>query len=638
MEQLYVPMVDTRAEQLFAAMAERIDDKDLQRLKDAYAFAKMAHAEQRRKSGEPYITHPIAVALIAATELCLDVNIVIACLLHDVVEDTKYTFEDIRDLFGEDVEALVRVVTKPDGGKDKRFEMSKQLDNFKHMLGAMRGDIRGILIKLADRLHNMCTLASMAADKQMKIAGETDYFYAPLANRLGFYDVKTELENLSFKFRCPHEYDDFVKLLSQEKARDARRLSIFCKEIEELLNASGIKVNVKVVYREPYSLWRKMRKHATDFYHLDYKHFIQITVPTPGVDCSCSPTHTKDEEKTRVLGIYSVLTDTFNEKPGSIVNYIDSPKENGYQSFHVKLLSKAGVWEEVHISSQRMVEMTRRGCMSPENKDVFAAWLKKFRTTLNEITVQGNDAHFIENVVTSFYNDDIMVFTPQGKPLKMPQRSTALDFAFEVHSKIGEFAKYARINGRLASMRTVLKRGDVVEIYTAEDARPNPEWLPGVVTYKAKRFLRNYIARLPKVPYTLCEKCRPMPGEEVIGFRRPYNEIEIHKRDCPLAIGEASQHGESLTGVDFRENPDILYPAAIRIKGVDRVHMLSDMIECISEKMRLSISKITTSTNDNLFDLTITFSVHSWNELQRIIHEIYAIKGVDEVTRIEPTD
>ncbi|MCM1005374.1 MAG: HD domain-containing protein [Prevotella sp.] len=626
-EQLYVPMVDTRAEELFAAMAPRINDNDLLRLKEAYRFAKEAHGAQRRKSGEPYITHPIAVALIAANELYLDVDVVIACLLHDVVEDTQYKFEDIRKRFGDDVEALVRVVTKPDGGKEKRFEMSKQLDNFKHMLGAMRGDIRGILIKLADRLHNMRTLSSMRPDKQMKIAGETDYFYAPLANRLGFYAVKTELENLSFKYRCPHEYADFARMMEADKRRNARRISIFEKEIKDYLAKAGYNVSVKAVYREPYSLWRKLKKRNTDFWHLDGKHFIQIIFPDDGLT----------DEKSKALKIYAKLTDIFNEKPGSIVNYIDSPKENGYQSFHVKLLSKAGIWEEVHISSERMIEMARRGCMAEGSMEFFSSWFKKFRSTLNEIIASGNDAYFIENVVTSFYNDDIEVFTPQGQPIKMPKKSTALDFAFEVHSKIGEFAKYARINGRLASMRAQLKRGDVVEVYTAEDARPNPDWLNCVVTYKAKRFLRNYIAKLPKVPYKLCDHCKPMPGEEVIGFRLQDSSIEIHKRDCPLAIGEASQHGDSITRVDFKENPDILYPATIRVRGVDRVHMLSDMIECISSKLRLSIRGIKTYTEDNLFDLSISLSVHSWDELQRIIGEIYSINGVDEVTRIPET-
>lgn len=620
--ELYVPMVETRAQEVFDAMRPRVDDRDYERLKDAFEFARQAHQGQKRKSKEPYITHPIAVARIAAVELKLDVNVVISCFLHDVVEDTEVTIDDVRRRFGDDVASLVRVVTKP---KRDRYEMSKQLDNFKQMLNAMRDDIRGILIKLADRLHNMRTLSSMRADKQMKIAGETDYFYAPLANRLGFYKVKTELENLSFRYRCPHEYDEFTAMIASDKARIASRLNLFASEVRRILLAGGIEAKVEIIYREPYSLWRKIKKHHTDFPHLDFKHFMQITFPDePG-----------QNEKAKALLIYSMLTDHFKEKPGGIANYIDSPKENGYQSFHVKLLSNTGNWEEVHISSQRMVDASCLGCtaMGPDSQATL--WLKKFRSTLNDISHSSNDSHFIENVVTAFYNDDIMVFTPQGKPIILPQRATALDFAFEVHSKIGEFAKFARVNGRLCSVRTVLHRGDVVEIFTADDARPDPAWMSSVVTYKAKRFLRNYISRLPKLPYKLCKHCNPIPGEEVIGFSDSQHNITLHKRDCPDAIGIASKLGDSIVPVHFDENPDILYPVIVRIKGVDRVHMLQDLIECISEKMRLYISKITTATEDSIFELTISFAIHSYGELQRIIAEINSIPGVDEVNRID---
>lgn len=617
----YVPMVETRAIEVFEAMRPRVSDADYARLVDAFLFAKKAHSGQRRKSKEPYITHPIAVARIAAVEFKVDVNVVIGCFLHDVVEDTDVTLEDIRRRFGDDVASLVRVVTKP---KRDKYEMSKQLDNFKQMLNAMRDDIRGILIKLADRLHNMRTLSSMRADKQMKIAGETDYFYAPLANRLGFYEVKTELENLSFRYRCPHEYDEFTAMIASEKMMISSRLNIFASEVRELLAKKNVEAKVEIIYREPYSLWRKIKKYNTDFHHLEFKHFIQITFPD-----------TQQElEKSKVLEIYSLLTDVFKEKQGGIANYIDSPKENGYQSFHVKLLSHTGNWEEVHISSQRMVDASSQGCLACGNGGAATQWLKKFRSTLDDISRSNSDAHFIENVVTAFYNDDILVFTPQGKPINLPQRATALDFAFEVHSKIGEFAKFARVNGRLCSVRTVLKRGDVVEIFTAEDAKPDPAWLNTVVTYKAKRFLRNYISRLPKIPYKLCSHCRPIPGEEVIGFDDGHHNITLHKRDCPEAIGIASKLGDSIVPVHFAENPDILYPITVRIKGVDRVHMLQDLIECISEKMRLYISKITTSTQDSIFDLSISFSVHSYGELQRIIAEINSIPGVDEVGRV----
>ena len=623
MEEKYVPLVDTRAEEVFDALSSRFDEAEMRRVRSAYEFARMAHSKQRRKTGEPYIVHPIAVARIAGVELGLDANVVIAAFLHDVVEDTPYTLEDIRERFGDDVASLVRVVTKPN--KDK-YEMSKQLDNFKQMLNAMQGDIRGILIKLADRLHNMRTLQSMRTDKQMKIAGETDYFYAPLANRLGYYEVKTELENLSFRYRCPHEYEAFMRLLKNDARIMKRRMDEFVAKVEEVLRNGGVKARVLVVQREPYSLWRKMKKHGVDFHHLKNKHFTEIIFEDTEVD----------KEKAEVLRIYSLLTDVFREKPGGISNYIDSPKENGYRSFHVKLLSDAGVWEEVHISSERMARASQYGFLGAgEESYGVHKWLEKFRSNLNDISHSNPGADFIENVVTSFYNDDIMVFTPNGKPVILPQRAKALDFAFEIHSKIGQFAKYARVNGQLVSLMTELKRGDVVEIFTDEQALPKAEWAEKVVTYKAKRWLRNYVARLPKVRYDRCPQCNPIPGEEVIGFMGPYNQISIHKRDCPVAIRTASKMGDSIVPVQFSENPDILYPVKVRIRGVDRYHMLSDLIQTITERMRLSIASITTSTVDYIFDITISFSVHSYDELHEVINEIYSIKGVDEVHQVQ---
>ena len=363
-----------------------------------------------------------------------------------------------------------------------------------------------------------------------------------------------------------------------------------------------------------------------DFHHLKNKHFTEIIFEDTEVD----------KEKAEVLRIYSLLTDVFREKPGGISNYIDSPKENGYRSFHVKLLSDAGVWEEVHISSERMARASQYGFLGAgEESYGVHKWLEKFRSNLNDISHSNPGADFIENVVTSFYNDDIMVFTPNGKPVILPQRAKALDFAFEIHSKIGQFAKYARVNGQLVSLMTELKRGDVVEIFTDEQALPKAEWAEKVVTYKAKRWLRNYVARLPKVRYDRCPQCNPIPGEEVIGFMGPYNQISIHKRDCPVAIRTASKLGDSIVPVQFSENPDILYPVKVRIRGVDRYHMLSDLIQTITERMRLSIASITTSTVDYIFDITISFSVHSYDELHEVINEIYSIKGVDEVHQVQ---
>ena len=457
----YTQEIDRAAQQVFDAMKGRVTDKEMATLHDAFELAREAHAPQKRKTGEPYIFHPISVALIAAKELQLDVNSVIAAFLHDVVEDTPITNDEIQKRFGEDVAFLVRVVTKQ---KKDKYEMSKQLDNFKQMLNSVQYDIRPLLVKLADRLHNMRTLSSMRADKQMKIAGETDYFYAPLATRLGLYNVKTELENLSLRFRCPHEYHDLVSRIEEDKEANASRLKVFTDEISGILSRAGIKCRVYVEYRYPYSLWRKMKKYGDDFDHLKYRHFIEIVFKgEPG-----------ESEKATTLKIYALLTDRFKEKPGGISNYIDSPKENGYQSFHLKLLSDFGRWQEVHISSERMVQESQIGCLSNRSENSIRRWIDKFRATLKDIARQTHETgdSFIESVVSSFYNDDIMTFSPQGKPIVLPQRSTVLDFAYEIHSQLGTHAKYARINGRLASIKTPLHRGDIVEIYPDLNSHP----------------------------------------------------------------------------------------------------------------------------------------------------------------------
>jgi len=613
--------INEKAAHVFDVMEQRASAEDLIRIRSAYELAREAHAPQKRKTGEPYILHPVEVATIAAEELMLETNPVIAAFLHDVVEDTDYTIEDIRSRFGEDVAFLVKVVTKQK--KDKYVE-SKQVDNFKQMLDSVQYDIRALLVKLADRLHNMRTLSSMPDDKQMKIAGETDYFYAPLANRLGLYNVKTELENLSFKFRCPHEYEDLAALIRRDEEAQRKRLNVFTDEIRATLESAGIPVDVTIEYRKPYSIWRKMHKYGDDFNHLKYRHFTEIVYRTPeGIS-----------EKNMALKIYSVLTNRFKEKPGGISNYIDSPKENGYQSFHVKLLADFGRWQEVHISSVRMVRDSQLGCMANRSEDSIRRWIEKFRNILRDIARHNqNGTGFIDNVVTSFYNDDIMTFTPKGKEVILPQKATVLDFAYEVDLKLGEKAKYARINGFLASVKATLRRGDVVEIFTDPESHPHPDWQKSVVTYKARKAIAEYIASRKRPAFNRCPHCMPMPGEEVIGFRETDGTITIHKRDCPLAVRLASQFGDSIVSVDFKPD-DTLYPVTIIIKAVDRYHLLVDLVDCISNELHLAMDSINTETSDSIVTLRISFAVHSFNELQTIIGRISAINAVDEVKRV----
>ena len=616
--------IDNGVEDLLATLSRRLSTEDIGRIRAAYELAREAHKEQRRKSGEPYIIHPIAVARIVADELRLGANPIIAAFLHDVVEDTPYTIEDIEERFGADVAFLVNVITKK---KKQHYDSSKQIDNYKQMLDSIHYDIRALLIKLSDRLHNMRTLDSMRPDKQMKIAGETDYFYAPLAHRLGLYHIKRELENLSFRYRCPREYELIERLLAEEQAQKEQALAPFVQKIEEMLQRSGIYMGrTELICRGPYNTWKKMHASGCDFKHVEGKFYIRIIYPN---------THDYSE-KDMSLKIYSMLTDTFKEKPASVANFIDSPKENGYQSFHVKLLTAHGSWEEVHISSERMVRKSQFGCVAESSESNITNWLEKFKLVLQDIAFHGKEVEYMEGVTSSFYNDDIMVFTPKGNCVILPTGATALDFAFEIHSELGAHAQYARVNGTLCSIKTVLKRGDCVEIGQSEKVVPKSDWLQHVSTYKAKSRLNSILNKQRKLPYERCENCHPLPGDEVIGFKKEDGSIIVHRRDCKSAIRLASQHGDDIIPVNFEEDNDFLYPVKINIKAVDRYHLLIDIVECITNKLRLSLSHISTECVDEIVTCSATFSVHSSAELQEVISNISDIDGVDEVSqRIE---
>ena len=628
MHEDYDRIIRERADHVFKVMAGRVSDEDMGRIHGAYVMAREAHAFQKRKTGEPYILHPIAVANIAAEELMLGANPVIACFLHDVVEDTDYTIDDIQARFGYDVAFLVRVVTKK---PTKDYELSKQLDNYRQLLNSMQYDIRAILVKLADRLHNMRTLESMKPEKQMKIAGETDYFYAPLANRLGLYNIKTELENLSFRFRCPDEYEEISALIARHVAANRDNLERFRSQISATLSAAGIKARVRVDYRRPFSLWRKMKKYGDDFNHLKYRHFLEVVF---------DETQTSMSQKEMAMKIYCILTDRFKEKHCSMSNYIDSPKENGYQSIHVKLLPDFGRWQEVHISSESMIRQSQLGCVVDSDETNIKKWIEKFRTVLQD-TISGpkRDERYMEDVITAFYNDDIQVFTPKGKKIILPQNATVIDFAYEVSPRLGNHAKYARINSRLEPVDATLRRGDVVEIFTDPACHPERDWESFAHTFKARRSIQRYIESVPHCDYCRCPECNPIPGEEVIGIRSHFRPelITIHKRDCRHAISMASQYGDDVVSVDFNADQS-LYPVTLRVRAVDRSHLFVDLVDCITNTFRLSMESFNTKTDRNIVICKIRFGVHSYTELRTIINHISTIDGVDEVRRLDDED
>lgn len=628
MQKDYNQIIQERADHVFEVMEKRVSAEDMARIRAAFELAREAHAPQKRKTGEPYILHPIAVANIAAEELMLGANPVIASFLHDVVEDTPYTIEDIRARFGDDVAFLVRVVTKK---PTHYYELSKQLDNYRQLLNSMQYDIRAILVKLADRLHNMRTLASMKPEKQMKIAGETDYFYAPLANRLGLYNIKTELENLSFRFRCPDEYEEISALIARHVEANKENLETFRSQIEKTLSEAGIKARVFVDYRRPFSLWRKMKKYGDDFNHLKYRHFVEVVF---------DESRTTLSEKEMAMKIYCILTDRFKEKHGSMSNYIDSPKENGYQSIHVKLLPDFGRWQEVHVCSEAMIRQSQLGCVAERTESNIQMWIEKFRKVLHDtFSSSKRDDRYMEDIITAFYNDDIQVFTPTGKKIILPQSATVIDFAYEVHTDLGDHARYARINSRLEPVNTTLRRGDVVEIFTDRDSHPEQDWLNFAHTFKARKAIRRYLESTPKSDFCRCPICNPIPGEEVIGIRNHLdpNLVTVHKRDCPRAISLASSYGNDVISVDFKADKT-LYPLTLRVRAVDRSHLFVDLVDCITNTFHLSMESFNTRTDRNIVVCKIRFGVHSYAELKTIINHISAIDGVDEVRRLDEPD
>ena len=648
----YEPIVSNLAQQVFDALAPRITPEDMERVRKAYLLAKEAHAPQKRKSGEPYILHPIAVALIVAKELQLDANTVITAFLHDVVEDTPYTVEDIRERFGNDVAGLVNVVTKQ---KKKTYQTTKQVDNYQQILASLHYDIRAVMVKISDRLHNMRTLQSMRPDKQMKIAGETDCFYAPLANRLGLFEVKSDLENLSFKYRCELEYGDIERWLQQDEADNRERLQRFCKNVKGTLKDHGIQCNVETFWRRPYSIWRRMKQQDVDFWHLPNRYYVRITFWDDTLDDPLT-------EKETCLKIYNLLTRDFRERPGSFINQIEQPKENSYQCLRLMLLSEEGVWEDVQICSEAMVKASQVGCINEIGSNI-GNWVKRFRKVLEDIVSQGNEAFFLEHISSSLYYDDITVFSPSGESLILPKDSTVIDYAFKQGDEVGAHAHYAYVNGILCSVKTVLHGGDCVKLITSPDAKPRKDWIDHCQTYLAKRYLRLFLIerRLIRGGVCRCPICKPLPGGEVIGIRMQgihphtseYENITLHRRSCPEAIRMASKFGDNVVSVNYADNagaPPIevhsptsitinrigfTYPITLAITGVDRHRLLMDLTSEIADRLHLNMDSLCISTKDCIVDCKVTIMVHDVKEMVSAIAHISQIPGIESVRQIK---
>ena len=714
----------------------------------AFNFAKQAHKGVRRLSGEPYIMHPIAVAQIACSEIGLGSTSICSALLHDVVEDTDYTVEDISNIFGPKIAQIVDGLTKISGGIFGE-QASAQAENFKKLLLTMSEDIRVILIKICDRLHNMRTLESQPANKQYKIAGETLYIYAPLANRLGLNKIKSELENLSFRFEHPDDFAAIEAKLQSTRASRDELFSQFTSPIETALKQMGIQYEIKERVKSPYSIWNKMQNKHVTFEEI-YDILAVRIIFTPRV---------REEEVNECFNIYVAISKIYKSHPDRLRDWLSHPKANGYQALHVTLMSKQGRWIEVQIRSDRMDEIAEQGFAAhwkykdgvdkeyteDENETELNEWLGTIKEILDDPQPDAMD--FLDTIKLNLFASEIFVFTPKGEIRTLPADCTALDFAFSIHTFLGSHCIGAKVNHKLVPLSHKLQSGDQVEILTSKSQHVSPTWINFVSTAKAKAKIQAILRRdnrevqrqgeeilnsfllknkfepslvyadqlaelheyskrneffqalgekivllgekdldrlngkttasddhggwrkyvpfvgkkkkeeLPKPnlfivpekfnrkkPVYLSEEnitqykfprcCHPIPGDDALGYINNKNEIEIHKRTCPVAAKLKSSFGNRILDIKWDMHKILFFDATIRISGIDRVGMLNEITQVISSQMSVNIHKITITCEDGIFDGSIEMKVHDRENVKSIIDNLKGIPDLKEISQI----
>jgi GTP pyrophosphokinase len=716
---------------------------DREMIEKAFKIANEAHWNMRRKSGEPYVIHPIAVARIVNQEIGLGAKSITAALLHDVVEDTEATLKDIEKEFGEKIASLIDGLTKISGTYNKE-NSSLQAENFRRMLLTISDDIRVILIKIADRLHNMRTLDSMPEHKKMKVAGETIYLYAPLAHRLGLYAIKTELEDLSLKYRHPRIFEEIARKIRHGEKKNLTLINKFALPIIEKLNEAGYTFDISGRPKSIYSVWKKMQAKNVPFEEIYDILAIRI-VFDPLKDIP---------EKTQCWDIFSIITDYYPSKPDRLRDWVNRPKPNGYEALHLTVMGPEGKWVEVQIRSRRMDEIAERGYAAhwrykgePARENELDKWIKKIRVMLENPLE--DPIEFLDEFKMNLFSTEIMVFTPKGYLINMPKGSTALDFAYEIHTEIGNKAIGAKVNYKLQPLNAMLQSGDQVEIITSDIAKPEKEWLSYVQTAKAKAAisdalksetkdrlqkgkeilekrlselgiqpgsgvfkkllpayevlnkdelyskiglgiinldnLKKVVRQNPteklikywelrfagskkeqsrketeeikekkqpvinkKVPYLLRESldndkpsyeiakcCNPIPGDEVIGYIGQGDSILIHKPRCPVAIRLLSNEGDKIIAVKWTIHKLVSFLARIKIDGIDRVGLASEITHIISHELNVNMRNINISVNNGIFEGVIDLYVHHSNDLNNLILKISNIKGLESVSRVE---
>ena len=487
-----------------------LSEKDKKLIRIAFDTSVDAHKNQRRKSGEAYVFHPIGVAKIVASQIGLDATSISAALLHDVIEDTKYRLEDIEKVFGNKVSRIVEGLTKISNLK-KDTEISFQAENFRKMLLTLNDDIRVIIIKIADRLHNMQTLEFMTEKKQLKIASETLYIYAPIAHRIGMYNIKNELEDLSLRYTDNKSYSNIKSKIEESKEEQEVYIKKFSRLIKKAIDKEKLKYFIQGRNKSIYSIHQKMQKQKISYENVFDKFAIRIVYKS-----------SKKKEKFLAWKIYSIITDYFIPNPTRLRDWISSSKSNGYESLHITVLGPNNKWIEIQIRSERMHEIAEKGYAAhykykqgEKKESSIENWLNRLKEVLEN--KDSNAVDFVEDFKLNLYSDEIFVFTPKGELKSLPSGSCALDFAFHIHTEVGINTRGARVNGKLVPLSKTLKSGDQIEIITSKNSKPSANWLDFVITSRARTKIKN----------SLNEEKKEIATEGEMILKRKLNHLKV---------------------------------------------------------------------------------------------------------------
>ncbi len=661
---------------------------DRKMVRNAFRMAVEAHRGMRRKSGEPYIFHPISVAQICASELRLGVTSITCALLHDVVEDTHYTLEDIEGVFGSKVASIIDGLTKIKGLFDYNTS-SIPAENFKKILLTLSDDVRVILIKLADRLHNMRTLEALSREKQLKICSETTYLYAPLANRLGLHALKTELEDLALKYTEPNIYEEITRqLLATAPERD-RFVNDFVVPIKKALKEKGFNFDIYHREKSKAAIYQKMQKKGVVFEDIYDIFAVRIVINSP-----------YETEKADCWKVYSAITDAYTPNLERLRDWISIPKANGYEALHTTVMSATGKWVEVQIRSQRMDEIAEMGYAAHwKYKEALHLnsrldnWLDRIREMFQ--SPESDALLFLDDVKGYFFLDEISVFTPQGELRTLPAGSTVLDFAYAIHSELGNTCIGAKVDKKLVPITHKLGNGQQVEIITSKKQSPADDWLDIVLTTRAKssiklmlreekkRFSRIGKEKLqgwfaernlpfnhentikfrdfsnfsdildlyyaaakdkisikdvalfadPKAEFELAPCCNPIPGDNMIGLCKPDSPIVVHRSNCPKVPELVAHYGNKLVMVDWDLRSSFSFLATIHLHGIDRKGLISEITRIISNDLDLNIKSFHIEAVEGITQGDIVLYVNHLQSLQDVMERLRHVDGLKSIDR-----